>query len=128
MVYICVQPSTFYYAWQVDAMLLSFEKCGINFNNVHIVSVKYPEKGIDTQDRNLLRQRANTLVTRTSQAALTASKGAGFVKGHPAEHLIRESMFYLVWSCPQSVTESLLCNFAGLENQTSIPSTNQLKD
>ena len=89
---------------------------------------QFAEKGIDTQDRNLLRQRANTLVTRTSQAALTASKGAGFVKGHPAEHLIRESMFYLVWSCPQSVTESLLCNFAGLENQTSIPSTNQLKD
>ena len=28
MVYICAQPATFYYAWQVDAMLLSFEKCG----------------------------------------------------------------------------------------------------
>jgi hypothetical protein len=53
MVYICVQPSTFYYAWQVDAMLLSFEKCGINFNNVHIVSVKYPEKGIDTHFKNV---------------------------------------------------------------------------
>ena len=76
---------------------------------------QFAEKGIDTQKRNLLRQRANTLVTRTAQAALTASKGAGFVKGHPAEHLIRESMFYLVWSCPQSVTESLLCDFAGLE-------------
>ena len=78
--------------------------------------------GIDTQERNLLRQRANTLVTRTSQAALTASKGAGFVKGHPIERLIRESMFFLVWSCPQSVAESLLCDFAGIDSSTDGPS------
>ena len=77
--------------------------------------------GIDTQERNLLRQRANTLVTRTSQAALTASKGAGFVKGHPVERLIRESMFFLVWSCPQSVTESLLCDFAGIDSSLMGP-------
>ncbi|MEO2041284.1 MAG: hypothetical protein ABGW79_05455, partial [Pirellulales bacterium] len=81
--------------------------------------------GIGTQERNLLRQRANTLVTRTSQAALTASKGAGFVKGHPIERLIRESMFFLVWSCPQSVTESLLCDFAGIESSTDGPSERQ---
>ena len=80
--------------------------------------------GINTRERNLLRQRANTLVTRTSQAALTASKGAGFVKGHPIERLIRESMFFLVWSCPQSVTESLLCDFAGIESHTHGPSIN----
>lgn len=78
--------------------------------------------GIRTQERNLLRQRANTLVTRTSQAALTASKGAGFVQGHPIERLIRESMFFLVWSCPQSVTESLLCDFAGIQNRADGPS------
>jgi hypothetical protein len=41
-------------------------------------------------------------VLRAGQAALTASKGAGFVAGHPAERLVRESMFFLVWSCPQS--------------------------
>jgi alkylation response protein AidB-like acyl-CoA dehydrogenase len=80
--------------------------------------------GINTRERNLLRQRANTLVTRTSQATLTASKGAGFVKGHPIERLIRESMFFLVWSCPQSVTESLLCDFAGIESHTHGPSIN----
>jgi hypothetical protein len=80
--------------------------------------------GIRTQERNLLRQRANTLVTRTSQAALTASKGAGFVQGHPIERLMRESMFFLVWSCPQSVTESLLCDFAGIQNRADGPSIN----
>tara|TARA_B100000989_G_C19504764_1_gene455970 strand:+ start:794 stop:1807 length:1014 start_codon:yes stop_codon:yes gene_type:complete len=36
--YICAQPATFYYAWQVDAMLLSFEKLGgVNLSKVHIV-------------------------------------------------------------------------------------------
>jgi alkylation response protein AidB-like acyl-CoA dehydrogenase len=70
--------------------------------------------GCDASSRNSLRQRANALVTRSAQAALTASKGAGFVVGHPAERLLRESMFFLVWSCPQPVTESLLCDLAGL--------------
>lgn len=41
MIYICVQPASFYYAWQVDTMLLSFSKCGINLSSVQIVSSKY---------------------------------------------------------------------------------------
>ncbi len=72
--------------------------------------------GIDPTQRNALRQRANTLVTRAAQAALTASKGAGFLSGHPAERLLRESMFFLVWSCPQPVTDSWLCDLAGLDS------------
>lgn len=37
--YICAQPAIFYYAWQVDAMLLSFEKYGeVDLSKVHIVS------------------------------------------------------------------------------------------
>jgi len=38
MIYICAQPSTFYYAWQIDTMILSFSKCGVNLSSVHIVS------------------------------------------------------------------------------------------
>lgn len=37
--YICAQPATYYYAWQVDAMILSFQKVGsVDLNKVHIVS------------------------------------------------------------------------------------------
>ena len=37
--YICAQPAVFYYAWQIDALLLSFEKNGnVDLNCVHIVS------------------------------------------------------------------------------------------
>jgi alkylation response protein AidB-like acyl-CoA dehydrogenase len=71
--------------------------------------------GIEPADRDRLRAHANGLVVRAAQAALTASKGAGFVTGHPAERLVRESMFFLVWSCPQSVTSAVMCELAGLE-------------
>jgi alkylation response protein AidB-like acyl-CoA dehydrogenase len=66
-------------------------------------------------DRDRLRADANSLVVRAAQAALTATKGAGFVVGHPAERLVRESLFFLVWSCPQAVSTAVLCDLAGLD-------------
>lgn len=59
-----------------------------------------------------IRERANSLVLRASQALLAAVKGAGFVKGHPAERAIREAMFFLVWSCPQPVVHANMKEFA----------------
>jgi alkylation response protein AidB-like acyl-CoA dehydrogenase len=61
-----------------------------------------------------IRQRANSLVLRATQAYLAASKGAGFVAGHPAERMVREAMFFLVWSCPQPVLQAALREFACL--------------
>ncbi|MCA9055835.1 MAG: acyl-CoA/acyl-ACP dehydrogenase, partial [Planctomycetaceae bacterium] len=55
-----------------------------------------------------IRRRANSLVLRATQAALAASKGAGFVSGHPAERAVREAMFFLVWSCPAPVVAAAL--------------------
>ena len=59
-----------------------------------------------------IRKRANSLVLRTAQAYLAASKGAGFVAGHPAERAVREAMFFLVWSCPQPVVAAALREFS----------------
>jgi alkylation response protein AidB-like acyl-CoA dehydrogenase len=70
--------------------------------------------GVDAADRDRLRADATGLVIRAAQAALAASKGAGFVRGHPAERLAREALFFLVWSCPQAVTSTVLCELAGL--------------
>jgi alkylation response protein AidB-like acyl-CoA dehydrogenase len=61
-----------------------------------------------------LRQRANSLVLRASQAALTATKGAGYLADAPAGRLCREALFFLVWSCPQPVQHAGLCELAGL--------------
>lgn len=59
-----------------------------------------------------IRQAANSLVLRASQAYLAATKGAGFVAGHAAERTIREAMFFLVWSCPQPVLSAAMREFA----------------
>ncbi|MDA8746283.1 acyl-CoA/acyl-ACP dehydrogenase, partial [Rubripirellula amarantea] len=61
-----------------------------------------------------LRQRANSLVLRSTQAALAAAKGAGYVAGHPVGRWCREALFFLVWSCPQPVMNANLCELAGL--------------
>lgn len=67
------------------------------------------------EDRDQLRADANGLVIRAAQAALTATKGAGFVAGHPVERLVREAHFFLVWSCPQTVAGITLCELSRME-------------
>lgn len=61
-----------------------------------------------------LRTRANNLVIHSTQAALAAAKGAGYVEGHPAGRWCREALFFLVWSCPQPVMQAHLCELAGI--------------
>ncbi|HEX6961912.1 MAG TPA: acyl-CoA dehydrogenase family protein, partial [Lacipirellula sp.] len=61
-----------------------------------------------------LRKRANSIVLRSTQAALAAAKGAGYVAGHPAGRWCREALFFLVWSCPQPVLSANLCELAGI--------------
>ncbi|MGE0378032.1 MAG: acyl-CoA dehydrogenase family protein [Planctomycetaceae bacterium] len=61
-----------------------------------------------------IRGRANALALRLTQALLAVSKGAGYVKGHPAERGVREAMFFLVWSCPQPLVTAALRQFACL--------------
>lgn len=64
---------------------------------------------VDSSD---IRTRANSLALRSSQALMTACKGAGFLVGHPAELAIREAMFFLVWSCPKPVADAAMQDFA----------------
>lgn len=63
-------------------------------------------------ERESLRKQSNSLVLRSAQAWLTASKGAGFLEGHPASRAVREAQFFLVWSCPQNVMAAALAEFA----------------
>lgn len=60
----------------------------------------------------VVRRQANSLVLRSAQSWLAATKGAGYVAGHPAEQAVRESMFFLVWSCPQPVLTANLRELA----------------
>lgn len=70
--------------------------------------------GSPTCSSESLRQRSNSLVLRASQAALTATKGAGYLKDAAAGRLCREALFFLVWSCPQPVQQAGLCELAGI--------------
>ncbi len=67
-------------------------------------------------DASNIRGNANRLVLRTTQAALTAAKGAGFLEGHAVGRWCREALFFLVWSCPQPVAQAHLCELAGIDS------------
>lgn len=77
-----------------------------------------PTCGADSRvhpaSKESIRQRANSLVSRATQAALMAAKGAGYVVGHPAGRWCREALFFLVWSCPQPVANANMCELAGI--------------
>jgi alkylation response protein AidB-like acyl-CoA dehydrogenase len=71
-------------------------------------------RGTPSCSNDELRQRANSLVLRSTQASLAAAKGAGYMVGHPAGRWCREALFFLVWSCPQPVLSAHLCELAGI--------------
>ncbi len=71
------------------------------------------ETGCDTA---VLRGEANRLALKTTQAALTAAKGSGFLADHPAGRWCREALFFLVWSCPAPIAQGHLCEWAGLDD------------
>ncbi len=74
------------------------------------------EPGSHRPSKESVRQRANSLVLRATQAALAAAKGSGYVIGHPAGRWCREALFFLVWSCPQPVAAANLCELAGIQD------------
>lgn len=65
-------------------------------------------EGSTAETAAALRGRANTLVLRATQTALTASKGTGFLRQHPAQRWARQALFFLVWSCPRPAAEATL--------------------
>lgn len=73
-------------------------------------------EGHGSWSRDHLRSEANSLVLRSTQAALSAAKGAGFLADHRVGRWCREALFFLVWSCPQAVVDANLCQFAGIES------------
>lgn len=62
-------------------------------------------------DQVSMRKKANDLALNCTQAALVAAKGVGFTDGHEVGRWCREALFFLVWSCPQSVAQAHLCSF-----------------
>ena len=80
--------------------------------NSNLNSIAFGEEPVTKEQ---LRTACNSFVMRSTQSALLAAKGAGFVNSHPVGRWCREALFFLVWSCPQSVSDANLCELAGLE-------------
>jgi len=78
--------------------------------------LKQLASGIPVCTNEEIRSEANSLVLRATQSALVAAKGTGYVAGHPVGRWCQEALFFLVWSCPQSVLEANLCELAGIES------------
>jgi alkylation response protein AidB-like acyl-CoA dehydrogenase len=74
-----------------------------------LISASMGQGGCDPAE---IRGRANRMVLRATQAALTAAKGAGYVQGHAVGRWCREALFFLVWSCPAPVAQAHLCELA----------------
>ena len=77
-------------------------------SDLRVAVTRAPQNCSPHQSSESIRQRANSIVLRATQAHLAISKGAGFSQGHPAERFVREAMFFLVWSCPQPVVHANL--------------------
>jgi len=82
---------------------------------IHTAMIGAAGSGEGSGAAESLRTRSTDLALRGSQALMTASKGAGFLAGHPAESLARQALFFLVWSCPQGVANQLLQSFGRCE-------------
>jgi len=50
-----------------------------------------------------LRVAVNEVVIKLAVSAMTFAKGTGYVMGHRVQRLVREAMFFLVWSAPDEI-------------------------
>ena len=100
-------------AKQRDDLLPPADQLRADWQRLHDQLLAAADGNCSTSNEEI-RTRANSMVLRATQAALTAAKGSGYVKGHDAGRWCREALFFLVWSCPQPVLAANLCEFAGL--------------
>lgn len=70
--------------------------------------------GDDAPTPGQVRSQANRLVLRATQAYLTTRKGSGFLRTEPAQRWARQSLFFLVWSCPGPVASATIRDLSGI--------------
>ncbi|CAN5669625.1 hypothetical protein BH09PLA1_BH09PLA1_29390 [soil metagenome] len=81
---------------EMESQLLELRDEVINFSRA-----TKPEADLAAR----LRGQCNDLAVRITHAAVALHKGTALLAGHPAQRLARESMFLLVWSCPNPVID-----------------------
>jgi len=87
------------------------QRLEVTRQNIRQELFRLAEEGASPDAAQTLRARADTFVLQATQAALTASKGTGFLRDHPAQRWARQALFFLVWSCPTPVAAAHLAFF-----------------
>jgi alkylation response protein AidB-like acyl-CoA dehydrogenase len=87
-------------------------RLGEEWQQLHEAMHTLARDGVTAPAAANLRGGANGLVLRATQAALSAAKGAGFLRSHPAQRWARQALFFLVWSCPRPAAEATLALLA----------------
>lgn len=77
--------------------------------------MSYAREGCSAQDVIPMRAECNELVLHLTQTALTASKGTGFLRSHPAQRWARQALFFLVWACPRPAVDAMLASMMPCE-------------
>lgn len=66
-----------------------------------------------------IRVAVNDLLMRMAIACMTYAKGSGFIRQRDAQRLVREAMFFLVWSATDDVRARTLAKFLDSPTPTS---------
>ena len=135
MIYICAQPATQYFGWQVDVMLHSFVTTGVNLLDVHIVGAI--QGGVDKYFIKLKNKYPEVLFsfyedTREDKKYVSSIR-PHILKKHFEKHsyLENETIFYhdcdIALTKPIDFSGMLEDNFSYLSDTTSYIGYNYIK-
>lgn len=97
MKYICAQPGTRYYAWQIEIMLMNFKEMGIPLQDVHIVCAMHDQNAIHLYHQ-ISNQYPEAVIEFYPDTRRTkhypSSIRPNILKQHFFKHKLNEPFFY----------------------------------
>ena len=104
------------YAEKAPAVLVeSFEDLATRYEGVREKLMSHASSiadGASEIPKTEIRIAVNDLLMRLAVGLMTLAKGSGYVRQRDAQRLVREAMFFLVWSAPDDVRAGTLAAFA----------------
>lgn len=97
MKYICAQPGTRYYAWQIEIMLMNFKEMGIPLQDVHIVCAMHDQNALHLYHQ-ISNQYPEAVIEFYPDTRRTkhypSSIRPNILKQHFFKHKLNEPFFY----------------------------------
>jgi hypothetical protein len=97
MKYICAQPGTRYYAWQIEIMLMNFKEMGIPLQDVHIICAMHDQNALHLYHQ-ISNQYPKAVIEFYPDTRRTkhypSSIRPNILKQHFFKHKLNEPFFY----------------------------------